>query len=151
VAEMCPNHKMATIFQRQKCGEFSKKPHKMKKIHICHIFFSKVWSSKPLIFKEKMHFSTNTHFSKTFWRKFFQKDILGLKCGNKVKIDYYSHIPTKVASTLLKAKMWKMWQSAITNAFLRLKVWRDLCSRNYGSRKCNIAGNKYDDRGRILG
>ena len=147
---MCLNHKMATTFQRQKCGEFSKKPHKMKKIHICHIFFLKMWSSKPLIFKEKMHFSTNTQFSKSFWRKFFQKDILGLKCVNKVKIDYYSHIPTKVASTLLKAKMWKMWQSAITNTFLRLKMWQDLCSRNY-VRKCYIAGNKYDDRGRILG
>ena len=142
---------MATIFQRQKCGEFSKKPHKMKKIHICHIFFSKVWSSKPLIFKEKMHFSTNTQFSKSFWRKFFQKDILALICGNRVKIDYYSHIPTKVASTNLKAKMCKVWQSAITNAFLTLKMWRDLCSRNYGSRKCNIAGNKYDDRGGLLG
>ena len=122
----------------------------MKKIHICHIFFLKMWSFKPLIFKEKMHFSTNTHFSKSFWRKFFQKDILGLKCVNKVKIDYYLHIPTKVASTLLKAKMCKMWQSAITNTFLTLKMWQDLCSRNYDW-KCNNAGNKYDDRRRILG
>ena len=147
---MCPNHKMATIFQRQKCGEFSKKPHKMKKIHICHIFFLKVWSFKPLIYKDKIHFSTNTHFSKTFWRKFFQKDILPLKCVNQLKIDYYSLIPMKVASTFLKSKMCKVWQSAITNTFLRLKMWQDLCSRNY-VRKCYIAGNKYDDRGRILG
>ncbi len=122
----------------------------MKKIHICHIFFSKVWSSKPLIFKEKMHFSTNTHFSKSFRRKFFQKNILALKCVNRAKIDYYSHIPTKVASTLLKAKMWKVWQSAITNTFLTLKMWQEMCTRNYDW-KCNVAGNKYDDRGGILG
>ena len=115
-----------------------------------HIFFSKVWSSKPLIFKGKMHFSTNTQFSKSFWRKFFQKDILALICGNRVKIDYYSHIPTKVASTNFKANLWKLWQSAITNTFLILKMWRDLCSRNYDW-KCNIAGNKYDDRGGLLG
>ena len=147
---MCLNHKMATTFQRQKCGEFSKKPHKMKKIHICHIFFSKMWSSKPLIFKEKMHFSTNTQFSKSFWRKFFQKDILGLKCGNRAKIDYYSHIATKVSSTNFKADLWKLWQSAITNTFLILKMWQDLCSRNY-DRKCYGTGNKHDDRRRLLG
>ena len=147
---MCPNHKMATIFRGEICGEFSKKPHKMKKIHICHIFFSKVWSSKPLIYKEKMHFSTNTHFSKTFWRKFFQKDILPLKCGNRVKIGYYPHIPIEIASTFLKAKMCKVWQSAITNTFLTLKMWQEMCTRTHDW-KCNVAGNKYDDRGRILG
>ena len=123
----------------------------MKKIHICHIFFSKVWSSKPLIYKEKMHFSTNTHFSKSFWRKFFQKDILPLKCGNRVKIDYYSLIPMKVASTFLKPKMCKVWQSAITNTFLTLKMCRNMCSRNYGYRKRYGDGNKYDDRIRFLG
>ena len=147
---MCPNHKMATIFSGEICGEFSKKPHKIEKMHILHVFFSKVCSRKPLIYKGKMPFCTNAHFSKTFWRKFFQKDILALICGNRVKIDYYSHIPTKVASTNLKVKMCKVWQSAITNTFLILKMWQDLCSRNY-VRKCNIAGNKYDDRGRILG
>ena len=150
VAEMCPNHKMATIFRGEICGKFSKKPHKMKKIHNFHKFFLNLWSSKPLIFKEKMHFSTNTQFSKSFWRKFFQKNILALICGNRAKIDYYSHIPTKVASTNFKANLCKVWQSAITNTFLILKMWQDLCSRNY-VRKCNIAGNKYDDRGRILG
>ena len=123
----------------------------MKKIHICHIFFSKVWSSKPLIYKDKIHFSTNTHFSKTFRRKFFQKDILPLKCGNRVKIGYYPHIPIEIASTFLKPKMCKVWQSAITNTFLTLKMWRNMCSRNYGYRKRYGASNKYDDRGRILG
>ena len=148
---MCLNHKMATTFQRQKCGEFSKKPHKMKKIHNFHKFFLNLWSSKPLIFKEKMHFSTNTQFSKSFWRKFFQKDILTLICGNRVKIDYYSHIPTKVASTNFKANLCKVWQSAITNTFLTLKMWQEMCSRNYGNRKRYGTGNKYDDRERILG
>ena len=52
----------------------------------------------------------------------------------------------KVASTLLKAKMWKMWQSAITNTFLTLKMWQEMCSRIYDW-KCNDIGNKYDDRG----
>ena len=140
VAKMCLNHKIATTFKSQKCGEFSKKPHKMKKIHICHIFFSKVWSSKPLIYKDKIHFSTNTHFSKSFWRKFFQKDILPLKCVNQVKIDYYSLIPTKVASTFLKSKMCKVWKSAITNTFLILKMWQKMCSKNYDW-KCNVFGN----------
>ena len=65
-------------------------------------------------------------------------------------MDYYSRIPTKVASTNLKAKMCKMWQSAITNAFLRLKMWQDLCTRNYDW-KCKNLGNKYDDIERILG
>ena len=136
---------MATLFGSEICGEFSKKPHKMKKIHNFHKFFLNLWSSKPLIFKEKMPFSTNTQFSKTFWRNFFQKNILALICGNRAKIDYYSHIPTKVASTLLKSKMCKMWQSAITNTFLTLKMWQDLCTRNHVW-KCNNIGNKYDDR-----
>ena len=38
-----------------------------------------------------------------------------------------------------------MWQSAITNTFLRLKMWQDLCSRKYDW-KCNNLSNKYDDR-----
>ena len=150
MAEMCPNHKMATIFQRQKCAEFSKKPHKIEKMHILHVFFSKVCSRKPLIYKGKMPFCTNAHFSKTFWRKFFQKDILALICVNRSKIDYYLHIPTEIACTLLKAKMCKVCKSAITNTFLILKVCRNMCSRNYDW-KCSIAGNKYDDRGRLLG
>ena len=144
------NHKKATMFWSQKCGENFKKPHKMNKIHICHIFFLKMWSVKPLIYKDKMQFSTNTHFSKTFWRKFFQKDILPLKCVNQAKLTYYRWYTTKVASTLLKSKMCKMWQSAITNAFLTLKMWRNVCSRNY-DRKCYGTGNKYDDRRRLLG
>ena len=144
------NHKKATMFWSQKCGENFKKPHKMNKIHICHIFFLKMWSVKPLIYKDKMPFSTNTHFSKTFWRKFFQKDILPLKCVNQAKLTYYRWYTTKVASTFLKSKMCKMWQSAITNAFLTLKMWRNVCSRNY-DRKCYGTGNKYDDRRRLLG
>ena len=98
------NHKKATMFWSQKCGENFKKPHKMNKIHICHIFFLKMWSVKPLIYKDKMPFSTNTHFSKTFWRKFFQKDILPLKCVNQAKLTYYRWYTTKVASTLLAPK-----------------------------------------------
>ena len=57
----------------------------------------------------------------------------------------------KVASTLLKPKMCKMWQSAITNTFLILKMWQNMCSRNYGYRRSYVAGNKYDDRGGLLG
>jgi hypothetical protein len=57
----------------------------------------------------------------------------------------------KAASTFLKAKMCKVWQSAITNAFLTLKMWQEMCSRNYGNRKCYGTGNKYDDRGGLLG
>jgi hypothetical protein len=56
----------------------------------------------------------------------------------------------KAASTFLKAKMCKVWQSAITNAFLTLKMWQEMCSRNY-DRTCYGYGNKYDDRGGILG
>jgi hypothetical protein len=111
VAEMCPNHKMATIFRGEICAEFSKKPHKIEKMHILHIFFSKMCSLKPLIYKGKMPFCTNAHFSKTFRGKFFQKDILALICANRVKIDYYSHIPTEIAYTLLKSKMCRMCKS----------------------------------------
>jgi len=46
--------------------------------------------------------------------------------------------------------MWKVWQSAITNTFLILKMWQDLCSRNHDW-KCNGFGKKNDERGRILG
>jgi len=120
-------------------------------MHILHVFILKMCSCKPLIYKEKMPFCTNAHFSKTFWRKFFQKDILALICVNRVKIDYYSHIPIEIACTFLKSKMCKMCKSAITNTFLTLKMCRNMCSRNYGYRKCYGTGNKYDDRGRILG
>ena len=44
-----------------------------------------------------------------------------------------------------------MWKAAITNGYLRLKMWKKMCSRNYGNRKCYGYGNKYDDRGRLLG
>jgi len=56
----------------------------------------------------------------------------------------------KVASTFLKAKMCKVWQSAITNTFLTLKMWQEMCTRIYDW-KCNNPGDKYDDRGGILG
>jgi len=148
---MCPNHKMATLFENEICGNFFKKPHKMKKIHSFHKFILNLCPRKPLIYKDKVPFSTNTQFSKTFGRKFFQKDILPLKCGNRVKIDYYSLIPMKVASTFLKPKMCKVWQSAITNTFLTLKMCRNMCSRNYGYRKRYGDGNKYDDRIGFLG
>ena len=46
--------------------------------------------------------------------------------------------------------MWKMWKAAITNSYLRLKMWKKMCSRNY-DRKCYGTGNKYDDRRRLLG
>ena len=46
--------------------------------------------------------------------------------------------------------MWKMWKAAITNGYLRLKMWKKMCSRNY-DRKCYGTGNKYDDRGGLLG
>ena len=44
-----------------------------------------------------------------------------------------------------------MWKAAITNGYLRLKMWKKMCSRNYGNRECYGTGNKYDDRGRLLG
>ena len=43
-----------------------------------------------------------------------------------------------------------MWKAAITNGYLRLKMWKKMCRRNY-DRKCYGTGNKYDDRGRLLG
>ena len=43
-----------------------------------------------------------------------------------------------------------MWKAAITNGYLRLKMWKKMCSRNY-DRKCYGTGNKYDDRRRFLG
>ena len=47
--------------------------------------------------------------------------------------------------------MWKMWKAAITNVYLILKMWKNMCSKNYGDRKRYGTGNKYDDRGRFLG
>ena len=47
--------------------------------------------------------------------------------------------------------MWKMWKPAITNDYLRLKMWKKMCSRKNGYRKRYGTGNKYDDRGRFLG
>ena len=72
------------------------------------------------------------------------------KCGKRVKLSYYRWYTTKVASTFLKPKMWKMWKAAIINGYLRLKMWKKMCSRNY-DRKCYGTGNKYDDRRRLLG
>jgi len=60
------NHKKATMFWRQKCAEFSKKPHKIEILHILHVFILKVCSRKPLIYIGKVPFCTNAHFSKTF-------------------------------------------------------------------------------------
>ena len=47
--------------------------------------------------------------------------------------------------------MWKMWKPAITNGYLRLKMWKKMCSRNYGNRERYGTGNKYDDRRGLLG
>ena len=43
-----------------------------------------------------------------------------------------------------------MWKAAITNGYLRLKMWKKMCSRNY-DRKCYGTSNKYDDRRGFLG
>jgi len=43
--------------------------------------------------------------------------------------------------------MWKMWKAAITNTFLRLKMWKNMCTRKNGMGH----GNKYDDRMGVLG
>ena len=76
---------------------------------------------------------------------------MALKCGKWAKLSYYCWYTTKVASTFLKPKMWKMWKAAITNGYLRLKMWKNMCSTNYNDWEHYIAGNEYDDRGRILG
>ena len=44
-----------------------------------------------------------------------------------------------------------MWKAAITNGYLRLKMWKNMCSTNYNDWERYNAGNEYDDRGRILG
>ena len=72
---------------------------------------------------------------------------MALKCGKRVKMSYYPRQIRKVASTFLKPKMWKMWKAAITNAFLRLKMWKNTCTRKNGMGH----GNKYDDRVGVLG
>ena len=66
-------------------------------------------------------------------------------------MSYYPRQIRKVASTFLKPKMWKMWKAAITNDYLRLKMWKKCGRRNNGYRKCYGTSNKYDDRGRLLG
>ena len=111
-----------------------KKPHKIEFFHIFHIFILKMWSRKPLIYIHKMPFSTFPRFSKTFWRFFFWKDILAPKCGKRVKLSYYRWYTTKVASTFLKPKMWKMWKPAITNGYLRLKMWKK-CGRRWNGNR----------------
>ena len=73
VAEMCPNHKIATTFRIEICGEFSKKPHKMKKIHNFHKFKKNLWSLKPLVYKESRRFPQIHSFEKLFGRNFLEK------------------------------------------------------------------------------
>ena len=72
---------------------------------------------------------------------------MALKRGKRVKLSYYCWYTTKVASTFLKPKTCKMWKAAITNGYLRLKMWRNMCIRKNGMGH----GNKYDDRMGVLG
>ena len=44
-----------------------------------------------------------------------------------------------------------MWKAAITNGYLRLKMWKKCGRRWNGNRKCYGYGNKYDDREGFLG
>ena len=67
------NHKKATMFWRQKCGEIFKNPHKNEKIHICHTFEKKVWRLKPLVYKESSRFPQIHTFEKLFGKKFLEK------------------------------------------------------------------------------
>ena len=76
---------------------------------------------------------------------------MALKCGKWAKLSYYCWYTTKVASTFLKPKMWKMWKPAITNGYLRLKMWKKCGRRRNGNRQRYGTGNKYDDRIRFLG
>ena len=62
-------------------------------------------------------------------------------------MSYYPRQIRKVASTFLKPKTCKMWKAAITNSFLRLKMWKNMCTRKNGMGH----GNKYDDRMGVLG
>ena len=127
-----------------------KNPHRIDFYHIRNISKKEMWRLEPLVYIANNPFTTFPHPFKTFWRKYSLKIFYLYICNFRLKIDYYSHIPTKIASTFLKTEMFLMWTSAITNTFLTLKMWTNLCSKNY-VRKCNIADNKYDDRGRILG
>jgi hypothetical protein len=104
-------------FRSKICAEKTKKPHKIEKMHNLHKKFWKLCSCKPLIYKGKVPFCTNAQFSKTFCDKIFSKSFLALICVNRVKIDYYSHIPRKVAYTNLKSNLCKLCKPAITNAF----------------------------------
>ena len=144
------NHKKATMFWRQKCAEFSKKPHKIEILHILHVFILKVCSRKPLIYIGKVPFCTFAHFSKTFCDNISLKIFQLYICALGVKIDYYSRIPMGVACTFLKPKMCKMCKSAITNTFLTLKMCRNMCIRENGYNK-RYSGEKYDDRRGFLG
>ena len=150
MAEMCPNHKMATIFKKRNVVKKFKNPHKIDFLHIWNISKKEMWRLEPLVYIVNNPFTTFPHPFETFWRKYSLKIFYLYICDFRLKIDYYSHIPTKVASTFFQTEMFLMWTSAITNTFLTLKMWTNLCSKNY-VRKCNIADNKYDDRGRILG
>ena len=108
---------------------------RVSKTPVKRIFFSKVWKTwkikltKSVGIQEEYVFSTFTHFSKTFWAckslKVFQVFI----CGKRSKIDYQCWYITKVSSTLLKSKMWKMWKVANINGFLSLKMWKKMCKR----------------------
>ncbi len=44
-----------------------------------------------------------------------------------------------------------MWKPAITNGYLRLKMWKKCGRRRNGNRQRYGTGNKYDDRIRFLG
>ena len=66
-------------------------------------------------------------------------------------MSYYRWYTTKAASAFLKPKMWKMGKAAVTKGYLTLKMWKNMCNKNYGYRKRYGTSNKYDDRGRFLG
>jgi len=107
VAEMCPNHKMATIGASKNVELFFKNPHKIDFYHVFESCFrAKMWKNSPktriklifttfstfyfllrvapksLIYKGKTLSHTFPHFSKTFRLQKLVKSFLPLKRWN---------------------------------------------------------------------
>jgi len=62
VAEMCPNHKMATIFKKRNVVKKFKNPHKIDFLHIWNISKKEMWRLEPLVYIANNPFTTFPHF-----------------------------------------------------------------------------------------
>ena len=114
MAEMWPNHRMATLFTNQKCGKIFKKPHKMTFAKIFCVDFTK--------FRVK---SVETRVKNPHKTNFFFKNVENVESS----IGYYCWYIRKVLVFHISTLFKNFWSIQLLKNILSLYLWKNIKNR----------------------